>query len=257
MGRTAFQRTVSDRQKGIVLEKERFIKSVSEALGRPKVTPGPPYPLLQESLQQLEEKASAALESAEERRPQLVERLAQVSQDRGWKVYRASSPDQVQDYVRKLAQSQESTLVIRSDQQVFQVVPVDEILGKVGVQVIVASQAQGHSRGHLRENSATAGIGITGVDYAIAETGSVVLLPRAGLSRLVSLAPPVHVAIVRPEDIVDDLEDLFILRRLAYHRGEAGSAYMNFITGPSRTADIEQTLVIGVHGPLEVHMVIL
>ena len=79
-----------------------------------------------------------------------------------------------------------------------------------------------------------------------------------GISRLVSLLPPVHLALVRPQDVVESLDDLFLLRRLDYHRhgGDMGS-YLNFITGPSRTADIEQTIVVGVHGPKEVHMVLL
>ena len=96
------------------------------------------------------------------------------------------------------------------------------------------------------------------MDYAIAETGTAVVLPRQGLSRLVSLVPPVHVAVVRPREVLESLDDLFILRRLAYYEGggDMGS-YMNFITGPSRTADIEQKLVIGVHGPKEVHMVLM
>ena len=85
-----------------------------------------------------------------------------------------------------------------------------------------------------------------------------VLLTRKGLSRLVSLVPPVHVALVRPQDVIETLDDFFLLRRLQYHRegGEMGS-YLNFITGPSRTADIEMTLVVGVHGPKEVHLVLL
>jgi L-lactate dehydrogenase complex protein LldG len=101
-------------------------------------------------------------------------------------------------------------------------------------------------------------MGVTGADYAVAETGSVVVIPRAGLSRLVSLVPPIHVALVRPQDVVESLDDVFLLRRLEYMRtgGDMGS-YLNFITGPSRTADIEQTLVVGVHGPREVHMVLL
>ena len=75
---------------------------------------------------------------------------------------------------------------------------------------------------------------------------------------MVSLGPPVHLAIVNSQEIVDTLDDVFLLRRLDYLRngGDMGS-YLNFISGPSRTADIEQTLVVGVHGPKEVHMVIL
>ena len=92
----------------------------------------------------------------------------------------------------------------------------------------------------------------------MAETGSVVVLPRKGLSRLVSLVPPVHLAIVRPKDLVENIDDVFLFRRLEYLRngGDMGS-YLNFITGPSRTADIEMRLVVGVHGPREVHLVLL
>ena len=78
------------------------------------------------------------------------------------------------------------------------------------------------------------------------------------MSRLVSVVPPVHLAIVRPRDVLASLDDLFLLRRLEYHTngGELGS-YLNFITGPSRTADIEQTIVVGVHGPRAVHLILM
>ena len=111
-------------------------------------------------------------------------------------------------------------------------------------------------RAVIRDLCINADVGLTGVDHAIAETGSVVLLPRRGVSRIVSLLPPVHVAVVRRGEVLPSLDELFALRRLEHSEGTLGS-YLNIITGPSRSADIEHTLVTGVHGPGEVHMVLL
>ena len=201
--------------------------------------------------------------------------MAEVSKSRGWKVHRSRDPEEAVDYLCQLATSLDARSVVRSDQEVFQDLSVDGRLSSTGIEVTVLAQARGLSREMLRQQAATADIGLTGVDYAIAETGSVVLTPRPGLSRLVSLAPPIHVCFVRAWEVVETLDDLFILARLAYHRhqdqrpklqnGHDAQAnplspflpYVNFITGPSRTADIEQQLVVGVHGPREAHMVLL
>ena len=99
-------------------------------------------------------------------------------------------------------------------------------------------------------------MGITGVDYAVAETGTCVLLPRKGLSRLVSLLPPAHVAVVEKGQVLPSLDELFTLRRREFLHENLGS-YMNLITGPSRSADIEYQLITGVNGPGEVHMILV
>ena len=148
--------------------------------------------------------------------------------------------------------------IVRSDQDALKQFPLDDPLRAAGVSVTTVAWDDAHSREELRGTIAAAGMGITGADYAIAETGSVIVMPRKGLSRLVSLVPPIHVALVRPDDLIESLDDLMLFRRLEYHRndGDMGS-YLNFITGPSRTADIEQTIVVGVHGPKEVHLILL
>jgi L-lactate dehydrogenase complex protein LldG len=86
--------------------------------------------------------------------------------------------------------------------------------------------------------------GVTDVDYAVAESGSLVIRHRPEHGRLISLVPFVHVAIVEPKNFLPDLLDLF--DRLG-KEGIGGGVTM--ISGPSKTADIEMNVVTGVHGP--------
>jgi L-lactate dehydrogenase complex protein LldG len=96
-------------------------------------------------------------------------------------------------------------------------------------------------------------VGLTGAHAAIAESGSIVLASGPGRGRLASLLTPFHIAILRRDRIVRTLEDLFA------QRPELPTLGSNcvIITGPSRTADIEMTLSRGVHGPREIHVVIV
>lgn len=94
--------------------------------------------------------------------------------------------------------------------------------------------------------------GITGVDAAIAETASLLVSSGGPRRRLASLAVPVHIAIVRADQILPDLLDWGTRAT-----GREPAASEVFISGPSKTADIEMTLVTGVHGPGQVHVLIL
>jgi L-lactate dehydrogenase complex protein LldG len=108
-------------------------------------------------------------------------------------------------------------------------------------------------RDALRDACAAADIGITSADYALAETGTLVMLASKQEARLVSLLPPVHVAVVPRARIVANLDELLTL----IPKPAEQTSSMVLITGPSRTADIEQILVRGVHGPGEVYVVIV
>lgn len=89
-------------------------------------------------------------------------------------------------------------------------------------------------------------LGITEADYLLPETGTLVLTSSAEKPRAVSLLPPIHLAIVHPEMLRPDLHQVFAQAK--------NSPYLVFITGPSRTADIELTVTLGVHGPKSLHI---
>ncbi|HEY7295906.1 MAG TPA: LUD domain-containing protein, partial [Dehalococcoidia bacterium] len=127
-------------------------------------------------------------------------------------------------------------------------VPPDDIAAMVQV-----------AREELRQKFIDAGMGISGCNVAVAESGTLVLVSNEGNHQLSTTLPPVHVAVLGVEKVVATLEDattvLKVLSRAA--TGQKQSSYVNFITGPSRTGDIELSLTVGVHGPKEVHIVLL
>lgn len=105
-----------------------------------------------------------------------------------------------------------------------------------------------------REANGDDGIGVTGVFCALAETGTLMTTSGPDTPATVSLLPETHVAVVPAERIVAVMEDGWDLARAEF--GQLPRA-VNFISGPSRTADIEQTIVLGAHGPYRVHIVVV
>jgi len=89
-------------------------------------------------------------------------------------------------------------------------------------------------------------LGVTEADFALPETGTIGLLSAAERPRAVSLLPRIHLALVDPAAFRADLHQVFAEARRA--------PYLVFVTGPSRTADIELTVTLGVHGPQHLHV---
>jgi L-lactate dehydrogenase complex protein LldG len=98
-------------------------------------------------------------------------------------------------------------------------------------------------------------VGITGCDALVAQTGSVLVTSRSAGGRALSVLPPHHVVLARREQLVPDLPSAFELLQ----RGYAGNypSFISFITGPSRTGDIERILVLGAHGPKKLTIICL
>ncbi|HEY3130805.1 MAG TPA: lactate utilization protein [Acidobacteriota bacterium] len=96
----------------------------------------------------------------------------------------------------------------------------------------------------------TVAVGVTGVDFGLCDTGTLVLRTSERRGRLLSLLPPVHVALLERERLLPDLA-AFLAQPLS------NASAITFITGPSKTADIEQKLTTGVHGPGRIHILLV
>ncbi len=127
--------------------------------------------------------------------------------------------------------------------------PVAEAVTGVGARLI---------EGTTPREAAAADLGVSRAALAVAETGSVVVAGNELLPRLATMLPLVHVVLVYRQDMVSSLEEVgeFLRGSILGDRGEA-VRYHSLVTGPSRTADIEKTLSTGVHGPRELHIVLV
>jgi len=176
--------------------------------------------------------------------------------------YRVSNPEELQAVFEKILVLAEAHAVVLSGNPLLAEVKVAEQLAGIDKFVTPWAAHPGdegtNSLADFKKASFVAGAGITGVDYVLAESGTLVLSSSTERMQVVSLAPPIHVALYRRSQLVGSLED--VLARLPIGRSAesptAGRSVV-FITGTSRTADIEQILIRGVHGPREVHAILI
>lgn len=243
--------------------KDAFLRTVRQALGRDKTNPPKPDPALTfyTGSSEVMKNANSILERADagSLKAELEERAVQA----GWKVARAGSGQEVVSTVAAIAKSVQAKSILCSEHEVLKNLNFVDTLAGPGLSIEVMAldskfgdEERKAQRQSFRQKAETADIGVTGVDYAVAETGTCVQLSGRGVSRLVSLLPPIYIAIVKSSQILPSLDELFVVRRRDYLQGKIESS-MSLISGPSRSADIENVLVTGVHGPGEVHMIIL
>lgn len=126
-------------------------------------------------------------------------------------------------------------------------------LAECGIPSLPGVESGFTDRLKLREACVHLDVGITSADYALAETGTLVMISSREEARMISLLPPRHLAIVPRERLLTNLDELLTLLPVP---SQLASAVV-LVTGPSRTADIEQILVRGVHGPGEIHVVVV
>jgi L-lactate dehydrogenase complex protein LldG len=162
---------------------------------------------------------------------------------------RVASREEAREYVLELARAREARLLVRWDVDELEALGVDGPLGDAGIEVAVWRELA-----DFREVAGKADIGLSTAAWAIAETGTLVLEGGPGMGRSVTLLPPTYVAVVPVGRILRTVPEA-----IGKYAGAAGGLPANvcFHTGPSRSGDIEMELFVGMHGPGDVHVVLV
>ena len=175
------------------IPRDEFLAHVRRSLGRAGDSQSAvSNPVLEETLAQMEGRAEEARRRLDDERDVLVARFAETAQLRNWNLFRTSSSEDAVSYIIEVAQAHSGGQVARSDQPALSELPLDDALEGLGISSVLVKRDDQRTQDSLRQQIVGSGVGVTGADFAVAETGSVVVLPRQGLSRLVSLVPPVH-----------------------------------------------------------------
>lgn len=201
--------------------REEILSGVRAALGR---EPGEPAPSVPASA-----RVGARVPGPKD--GEITELLAEI--DRLGGQTRRVAADAFRAALTALVQAEGIRKAVLGQPPDLPVLDVAEILSGLGVEIV--SARAGH------RVLAECDLGVTGVVRALPETGTLVLRSSPDGPRTVSLLPRVHLALVRPDDVCADLAQVF--------REMRATPYFFFVTGPSRTADIELTVTLGVHGP--------
>jgi L-lactate dehydrogenase complex protein LldG len=226
------------------MSERSVLADIRRALGRSEsITPPPLSPAL--------------LPGDDEQGEHVVARfIEEVTAVRGL-VHHAHTSQEVAERVSDICRSTGASEVALSGSALLSEMKLAAQLAARGMSTIDAAGFRTEEREELIARLASCGAGITSIDYAVAETGTIVLSSDEQQSLLVSLVPPVHIAVLLPSQIGMTIAGA--VRWLSEERMGRGEPCRSasFITGPSRTGDVELTLSIGVHGPKELHLILI
>lgn len=213
------------------------MRRVRHALGRSTTArPTDPSPLVDESLMRL---AGSDVN--------VIDLFTQRASEIGMKVHRIQAVDLADCLVTVLTECEAKRVMFSVNGEARERFLI-ETLGENHIEVI-----NWRNTGEI-DIQYSADVGITDVHAALAETGTLICCTDARSSRGLSLVPPIHVAIVRASDVVPDMIDYWARFQGIPNTDLPSSIAM--ITGPSKTADIEGELHVGVHGPGQVHILL-
>ncbi len=177
-----------------------------------------------------------------------IDRFTQELEALGGHVRRVAREQEARDHIVSLATAREVRRVLRWDVPELERLGLEEPLRACGAEVLAWRGLD-----DFRAVAAGAEVGVSLADWAVADTGSVILSHGPGRGRSAVLLPPTHVTLLEAGRIVPTIFDAY--QRLA--KLDELPPNVAFHTGPSRSGDLEQIPVLGVHGPGDVHVIVL
>jgi L-lactate dehydrogenase complex protein LldG len=201
-------------------------------------------------LRQVEERLSQTWAANRRRQYAILSRFVTEAERAGAVVREAVDPQAVGFSIAALAKAQGMTLCHAADPDLARELNLQAAMIEAGISLATGPSPDGIV--HV-------GIGVTRATAGVAETGSILVHQDDVDARLLSMLPEIHVAVLSLDTVVDSLEEgLLLTRYLILQSSLRGRpSYCSWVTGPSRTADIERVLTIGVHGPRELHVFVL
>ncbi len=169
--------------------------------------------------------------------PEFWEAFETNAKNAGTEIFKVKTAAEATEIVTNLVKFTNAKKVVAVDGPLQAAAKINDELKALGVAVYTDAA-------DIAEHAESADIGISSVEFAIGESGSVCMDGLAYESRVVTMLPPLHIAFLNSNLVVPGINEAFETIAQVYDHG-----YISFITGPSRTADIERVLTIGVHGP--------
>lgn len=195
-------------------------------------------------------------------RNKLLETLIEAAGPINLKVITANDIDSVTTAITELVRDKDPEWgdpksVVAWQHPLIENLNLPDALSEQGVPVFF-SDVNAPERETLRQRIIDSYIGITSADFCMADSATLVMRTRPGQARTVSLLPSIHIAVIELDRIIADLKELYALLKWDPQESLEGvTNCMTFISGPSKTADIEATMVHGAHGPREVHVFVI
>jgi len=242
---------------------DEFINKIKVALGKTLADAQPDVDLFQS---EMSDETRGILERIKNRTPEerkkLLATLIEAADPINLKVIACEDIGSVSAAIAKLVHDKDSEWrdpksVAAWQHPLIRSLNLTDVLAEQGVPVFFTDLQRTHQE-NLRQRIIASYIGITSADFCVADTATLVMKTRPGQARTVSLLPSIHVAVIKLDQIIADLKELYALLKWdPQERKEGLTNCMTFISGPSKTADIEATMVHGAHGPREVYIYVI